>query len=435
MRGKKIIINFFVLMIALFLTLLIVEGALRIFFPQYMYAASSKFITSPYRIFKRIPNTSGIVVHPDTGKKQLFIINEVGQHQHRHRNLALLNDANFIKIGIFGDSFTENMRIESQYSFVEILDYLLNCNKKRFEVYNFGVEGYGTDQSFIYYRDSPLAPKMNYVLYIFCANDIRNNFENRLFSCGHNGELISNGGHHYSLFKRFISKFYLTYFLEDTYYKLSTKYNFTIGSIMALWSKKSGKKSSNNMYEKVRGYYGLQMERDLLSGRRTAATRYAKKLFYSILLSWQELAHSRKAKFILVSLPRPNERKLSYLFKNEGNFVDLWRQFYGNVNCSMSNGGCQKLYNPWRFKNNDHWNEAGNLKAAIVLYRYFSKLLGLKDYGDKWLNDRLVDYYGAFTGGWQPYQTGLVRKTVRSTNHGEEIRAKYTMLNKYYHRP
>lgn len=424
-----------VFILALLLTLLVLEGVLRVFFPQYMYAANSKLITSPYRIFKRMPNSAGIVIHPDTGKKQLFLTNELGQHQHRHRNLALLDNANFIKIGIFGDSFTENMRIESQYSFVEVLDYLLNCNKKRFEVYNFGVEGYGTDQSFVYYRDSPLAPKMNYVLYIFCANDIRNNFENRLFSFDHNGKLISTGVHHYSFFKKFISKFYLTYFFEDTYYKLSTKYNFTIGSIMASWSKRSDKKSSNNIYEKVRGHYGLQMERNLLSGRKTEATGYAKKLFYSILLNWQKLAHSRKANFILVSLPRPNEHKLRYLFKNEGNFIDLWQQFYGDVDCSMADGGCQKLYSPWRFKNNDHWNEAGNLKAAIVLYKYFSKTLGLKDYGNKWLNEKLVDYYSAFTGGWQPYQTGLVHKTAISANHGEEIRAKYTMLNKHYRTP
>ena len=435
MRVKTILLDLMILIVALFLTLLIIEGLLRVFFPQYMYAANSKFMTSPYRIFKRMPNSVGVVIHPDTGKKQLFLTNEVGQHQHRHRNLALLNNNNFIKIGIFGDSFTENMRIESQYSFVEVLDYLLNCNQKRFEVYNFGVEGYGTDQSFVYYRDSPLAHKMNYILYIFCANDIRNNFENRLFSFGTDDKLISTGVHHYSFLKKFISKFYLTYFLEDIYYKLSAKYNFTIGSIMASWSKRNGNKLSNNIYEKVRGHYGLQMERDLFNGRKTRETRYATKLFYLILRNWQKLTHSRKEKFIIVSLPRPNEHKLRYLFKDEDNFIDLWHQFYGNVKCSMSNGSCQKLYNPWRFKHNDHWNEAGNLKAAIVLYKYFSKSLGLKNYGNKWLNNKLVDYYSAFTGGWQPYQTGLVHKTAISPNHGKEIRNKYIILNKYYHTP
>jgi len=433
MAVKKNIANFLILVLAICLSLLFIEGILRLFSPQYKYAASSKYSISPYRLFSRVPNSVGVVEHPDTGGKHLFITNELAQHQHRTRNLSLLDNKNYIKIGIFGDSFTENMRIKSQYSFVEVLDYLLNCNKNKFEVYNFGVEGYGTDQSFVYYRDSPLAPKMNYVLYIFCSNDIRNNFENKIFSIDSNMKLLPSGKYHSNFIKKFLAKLYLTYFVEEIYYKLAAKYNFTIEGVISSILNVLGKEAPKNIYEKVRNGSGLKMERDLLSGKNTNATKYAKDLFDAIIVNWEKLVQSRGGKFIIVSLPRPSEHLLKRFFVGENNFVDLWEQFYGNVHCSMNNGDCQKFYNPWRFKNNDHWNEAGNLKAAILLYKYFIKVLGMHDYGDKWLNQRLVEYYSAFPGGWLPYKTGLVTFVNTLPNHANEIRNKYNELDaKYY---
>ncbi len=434
MKKEELIVNCSILVFSFILIFVVIEVALRFFCPQYMYAANSKFNISPYRIFSRVPNTAGFVTHPDTGQKLLFIINELGQHQHRHRNLSSLDNNNVIKIGIFGDSFTENMRIKSQYSFVEILDYLLNSNTKKIEVYNFGVEGYGTDQSYAYYRDSPLAAKMDYVLYLFCSNDIRNNFENRLFSFDSQGNLTSLGAHRYSFLKQLAANLYITYFLEDTYYKLSVKYNFTIGSLTA-------KLVNCFNIKKIIGYNneiinsnnnGLQMERDLLNSRETKATIYAKKLFYAILSKWRDLTSAHNAKFIIASLPRPNEHKLRRLFVNEEHFVDLWHQFYADPKSTMSTGDWQKLYNPWRFKNNDHWNEAGNLKAAIILYKYFVKTLNLNIQGDKWLNKKIYEYYSAFPGGWLPYGTGLVQPVKVSDINSQKIRKYYTELNKEY---
>lgn len=90
--------------------------------------------------------------HPDSGRKHPVIHNNLALRQQRDFSTADL--AHGVNIGFFGDSFTENVRMEAPYMFQEVLDYLLNVrldNPVRFNVLNFGGDGYGTDQCYLYY--------------------------------------------------------------------------------------------------------------------------------------------------------------------------------------------------------------------------------------------------------------------------------------------
>ena len=54
----------------------------------------------------------------------------------------------------------------SQNSFNEVLDYLLNRHEERYNVLNFEVDRFGTDQSYLYYRD--FATRQEYGFSFIC---------------------------------------------------------------------------------------------------------------------------------------------------------------------------------------------------------------------------------------------------------------------------
>ena len=79
--------------------------------------------------------------------------------------------------------------MESQYSFTEPLDYLLNRTEKNYEVMNFGTDGYGTDQVYLQYMQEGTKLNLDYVFYIYSNNDLRNIRENSLIDISKKGLL------------------------------------------------------------------------------------------------------------------------------------------------------------------------------------------------------------------------------------------------------
>ena len=58
---------------------------------------------------------------------------------------------------------------------------------------------------------------------------------------------------------------------------------------------------------------------------------------------------------------------------------------------------------PYTFKNDSHWNEAGNQLAAVCLYRFLEREMGLPRLAEDELREALYRYYSAF-GGLMPDQ-------------------------------
>lgn len=53
---------------------------------------------------------------------------------------------------------------------------------------------------------------------------------------------------------------------------------------------------------------------------------------------------------------------------------------------------------PYRFKNDDHWNKAGNRWAAMCLYRVLEEEIRLPALTEETLRATLRQYYAAFGG-------------------------------------
>ncbi len=81
--------------------------------------------------------------HPDLDYEVEIVFNELGIRNHHGVTLADIQEYDGGIIGVFGDSMTENRRIDDEFTFTSLLDKYL---QPQFRVLNLGVDGYGLDQ-------------------------------------------------------------------------------------------------------------------------------------------------------------------------------------------------------------------------------------------------------------------------------------------------
>ena len=190
---RPLVRNLCLLLAACLVGLFLCEGSLRLFYPKYAPLAEARYRFDMRRIWGRIPNDRAERLHPDAGSWHAFHHNNLGLRQHRNFSTADLAAA--INVGVFGDSSVENRRIDAPYSLTEPLDYLLNQSGRRFNVLNFGVEGYGPGQSLLHYEHFRYAEDLAHVFYVYCEeNDLRNIAETGLFDLDEAGRLVRHEG-------------------------------------------------------------------------------------------------------------------------------------------------------------------------------------------------------------------------------------------------
>ena len=77
----------------------------------------------------------------------------------------------------------------------------------------------------------------------------------------------------------------------------------------------------------------------------------------------------------------------------------------------------------WHFETDGHWNETGNLRAAVHLYRFLENEVRLPLLADDAVRTRLWRYYAAFNNGWIP--TVWTTPIAASEEDLTRIRGKY----------
>jgi hypothetical protein len=400
-RLKHIGYKFILLLLSLIFCFAIIETSLRIFYRKYEYAADPNFNTNNHRIWARIKNSHSKHKHPDTGQPHVIYYNNLALRQDRNFDENDINSA--VNIAFFGDSFTENVRLPSQYSFTEPLDYLLNLSPSKFNVLNFGVDGYGTDQSFLYYRDFKYSKDLDYVFYVFCVNDLRNIYENNLFSLSETKKLIQNR-YVSPWWVKFINKFHTTYLVMDSIQRLKL-----------MRGEVNINKFVTGQWKRFHDYRADSIQNDFVSGRKTEDLQTSIDILESLLHLWKEEVEKNGGKFYVVLLPRQEEHDAKPLFIEELNVLDLFEKFDNTVD--------NYDFLDWRFKHDVHWNEAGNLLAAIHLYRFLEEVLNLPPISDDTLKEQLYTYYSSFDG-WMPDDM-FTKYVLVSPEKKESIRSKY----------
>jgi len=412
---KKQTTNLILILMSLIIGIFLVELSLRLFYPRYQYAAESQFDRNSKRIWAHQANSTYIRPHPDTGVNHLVHHNNLALRQHRDFQEEDLKSA--INVGFFGDSFTENQRLPSQYSFTEPLDYLLNLGSRRFNTLNFGVDAYGTDQSFLYFQESPLSKHLDYVFYIFYTNDLRNIYENNIFTADKEGTLIMNPIHDSAWWVKMVSKLHVTYlFLEMKKRIFETTFDFNRRVFEDYFSQLEEQRLQEEYQNRFHSPRADAIDLDFETGRESEDLKRTITIFQSLLRSWRHAVEKNGGKFFIVLLPTPNGSIISDFIDKDFNVIDLSKVFQEMVpNFNYSN---------YRFKNDGHWNEEANLLAAIALYRILDQEANLTNLPDDRLKEELFTYYSSYGPDWMPRI--WIKKTDTPTENSNNVRRKYS---------
>jgi hypothetical protein len=410
-------------MLLVFLSVLVAgvmaEICLRVFFPRYQYAAESQYNLDAFRIWSRKANARSMRSHPDTGVTHPIIYNNLAMRQHRQITRADLESA--VNIGFFGDSYTEDIRLAAQYSFTEPLDYLLNTSGRRFNVLNFGVDGYGTDQSYLYYKYSPYAKSLDYVFYVMCGNDIRDIYENKLFSLSETGALVRSHRPETPWWLQFASRLYLTYFILDVRLRLITPEETSFRR--ALEQKYVEAHIRSERDKRLHSKRGVAIERDMYKRiRRRQEDPELQRviaIFGQILEQWRQDVEANGARFYVVLLPDGRANTLRKIVDPDFALIDLHKLFQSAIP--------DYHYKQVRFANDPHWNELGNLIAAVQLYRVLEQAAHLPVMSANQLKRHLYTYYSAFPNAWMPPSTWVLPTDIPVASLSR-IRNKYLEL-------
>ena len=358
------------------------EGGLRLFVPRYSELANAVFDEDAVRLRRRPPNSRTTRRHPDTRERHPLIHNALGMRQHRPISVEPVGGE--IRIGLFGDSFAENIRLPVAYSFSEVLDYLLRQQSDRVTVLNFGVDGYGLDQSYLYYLHSPPGQHLDHAVYVFCGNDIRNLYETHLYRLDDDGRLVSLEAPSRPWWVPIASRLALSYLVIDTtYWMLGTTggyepWSYQVTQAERAWEERSWDETAT------------RIESNFNADTETEEMGYYWELARVILGEWAREATLRQDSFRVLLVPYLREGRVADRF-GPHRVLNLLEEFAIYELSSTR----------WTFARDGHWNELGNLLAAVHLYREFAPTLPGTPMTDREILRSVHAYYRAF-GGWQP---------------------------------
>ena len=352
--------NFILVLSSIIFALILLEFYL-IFSNSYTHLVKNNLIPSN-TIWTNQENSQVIYSHPDlnypvksnygkSGVKGNFLINQ-----------------NFLYEGFFGDSSTDNRRIEYDYNFTTLYNEMLGKNI----ALNFGVDGFGLDQSFIRYLNIKNDFQLSKIFYVFHFNDLANILQTKLFELSNRDELVQ--ARHQLNFKnkifRFFSKLRLTYFVMSSYQKIIGK-NSDIYYLKDRFVEEFVNEEKNFYKLWKPRFFAIDADsviKDLFSSSPTAQTIEAKKIFNLILDSWVKDAKSQGSDFYIIVLPDEINRNAFKKIINNEDFYKIiyFKERFPNLKYTLSEG---------------HWNEIGNLSGAIDLADYF-KLNYKDDFAD-----------------------------------------------------
>ena len=353
------------------------EIILRFIRPEYKKLTQSFYSEHDQRRFANPKKTTILVKHPDLAQSHEVTYNSMGLRQSREFSVVPREDV--IRIGVFGDSFTENTLMESKYVFTEPLNYLLNETGGKYEVLNFGTSGYGTDQVYLRYFEAENRQRLNIVIYLYYRNDLPEILANRLVEIDDKGAIVLLPPSPQKTLKKMVSRFYLTYLVLSTIRQFDRDWSFTLDTDIDRESIRARERKFKDLLE--------------LRGSKEPDQRIVKaeKLFSALVHSMDEDAKKNGSRFVVFFAPdsrkifRAHNARMAQLVDSLNIMqVDLFSCYYDDQdNCK------DRLF----FKNDSHWNEEGNEVAAIQMFKFLANLLKIEYQGDAFVHQALNTYY------------------------------------------
>jgi len=346
---KKISLLFF----SLILSLVIVEFCLK-FLGRYNHLTTNNLKPSQ-AIYERAHSSIQNHRHPDINHTIVNFFDKSGVKNFDQIDTSEKKNI----IGIFGDSFVENIAIDKDFEYSQ----LLNERTDNFKIVNYGIGGYSADQVFIRYlryKDH----EIKHVFFLLMPGD--QGFSTK--------SIFKNDGEYkidapkLNNFYHLLGKLNLTYLFIDIYYYLKSKIskNYTLtnlnnyNSILA-----------NKIYEKFYHPDLKHCKENFKSQKEFLNDNCAKNLINLLHIFRNKVVENGSKFYILVY---PNLKHIDYFNriineeKNDFNFYILNKDLeFGTI---FNN---RKI----NFKNDAHWNEYGNVVLAENMLEIFDEI-GIK---------------------------------------------------------
>ena len=342
-----------VAMFATVLALVAAEVSLR-GLGRYDDLANAALSPSASTLWKPTPRATQHRKHPDVSFDVSVIYDSSGVRNHSGVDTS---DKSGI-VGVFGDIFTENIRVPDSFTFTSILDELAS---DEYNFVNFGVDGYGLDQSYLRYKAFKNV-EIIHVVYLMYYNDFRNIYENDLAFL--EAQKVRFKDQNQSrILRRVVGQLRLTYLVLEAYYKgraiIETAFAGTGdgGEQQLRTNPFDGRHLKRERDDRHRTEYAHSIYSDIVSEQPTDRTvRYA-ELFRAILTNWQKELAAAGREFTILVVPEEKSVRLAKALKLDASHEVVF----------LSDG--VQWLNDLKFKNDGHWNEAGNIKAAFILAR------------------------------------------------------------------
>ena len=412
--------------LSLLAAIAVCEIALRLFLPKYANVAGAHgYQADVSRLYALPPNTTHVFHHPDTGANIPVFYNGFGLRHHREFDAEMLR--NGTNVAFFGDSYMENRRVRSVHSFTESLDFFLNLREgAAFNVLNFGVEGYGPGQSLIWYREFEHRDEFDYVVYVFCSNDIEEFDRNGLFHLDESGRLVANTAGRTSSSRSLFSRLHLTYLVLD----VAQRMELDVAQRMETWVRGPTASALPSSPSEIPPWHTLKLSeiKQRIARRQQEGSAFSGDAlddsiaaFQALLMDWKRDVEAHGGKFYLAVLPYMRMEWVEGFFPPEIDIVDL----HGCYSDAIPNYS----WNAMHFENDGHWNETGNMVAAHCLHRLLAADAGLPPLADDVLAEARYEYYQAVAldDGWMPPPT-WARPPAAPRHDPDVIRAKYLAL-------
>lgn len=304
-------------------------------------------------IYDRVAGETQYQRHPDLDYDVEIVVSDFGTRDHHGMTLKQIEEFEGGIVGVFGDSFTENRRIDDEFTFTSLLNEALRPDVT---VLNFGVDGYGLDQSYVKYLDFEGRSELDHVFYVFFENDLRNIYENQLFDFS-GIEISEPIPHKMSPFISVARKFHLSYLLIDSYARLRANLQSEAYSLASLNDKIRNRFRPDEFRSRDQRYhdeYADSITTDYLSDDPSASTIEWGSRFRRLLGAWRDESTELGQSFVILVTPDPSSTSLARkLFGGEFAAETVYLSDY-----------FPEGYQNFRFRNDPHWNEKGNLRAA-----------------------------------------------------------------------
>ena len=365
--AKGFLINAAVLIGSLFVSLALLELALRIYyFGSLSYLGKSvedKFWRYDAELgWAPSENSEGYFSNPLAEFNGRVTFDDKGL-----RNTGNNYGQQDRSILVVGDSTTAGLEVDNNKTYAAVLEKLLYESGCKYTVYNAGVRGYGTDQA--YWRTMALKElQPDLVIYMFTGNDLENNRTIKLGgrTYGKPAYTISQQG--LSIVNLPSQKFEKSYYSHIIYGE--NDFRVIEGHIQRFGNArleiiKSFIKNNLAMYYPMLNLYN-QWVKGGADDTESSDPKSDPKSDFQLLGKILQKMKEGTEKFMFTSFTNGKKGYTDHLLKLSNNleipYIDILDYFDSN----------SEIYN---WKTDGHWNEVGHANAGLALYEQIKSSL------------------------------------------------------------